>query len=99
MSACEGLLWGAFGAVIGVVPDFLRAAKLPVKSRPQWLRSWLFWFSVFIRTVMGAGLVFAYIRSGTLLNPIVAMNIGASLPFFTRSLGRALPGIDTKRTD
>jgi len=46
-----------------------------------------------------AGVVFAYIRSGTPLNPMLSMNVGASLPFFIRSIGRALPGIDPERVD
>jgi hypothetical protein len=97
MSALEGFLFGVFGGLIATLPDFLRVTKLPLKSRPQWLKSPLFWLGVVIRVLFGGIVVIAYIRSGTPLNPILSINVGASLPFFIRTVGRGLPGLDPSK--
>ena len=99
MSAGERLLWGAFVSFIGLLPDFWRVMKVPQSSRPQWPKSKLFWLGIFLRMFFGAGVVLAYIRSGTPLNPILSINVGASLPFFIRTVGQTLPKINPNRID
>lgn len=50
------------------------------------------WLAFLLRPLLAAGLALAYIRSGIVLSPIVAVNIGVAAPLILKAMLRAGPG-------
>ena len=67
------------------------------KGLPDWSKSWLYWAVTFLMAVSGGGLVFLYAMSGTVLSPILALNIGASAPLLLGKLVQQTPPIESGR--
>ena len=65
---------------------------------PAYAKSWLYWLVAGIMAAMGGRLVFAYQASDNdSLNPILALNIGASAPLILGSLVGQIPQFDPGR--
>lgn len=86
MTELSIVLAGAGGGAATLVLGLIAALSKPANERPTF-SSWLFWVvHLAILPGIGAGLVWAYGASGVVLNPILAINIGASGPLILRGL-------------
>jgi hypothetical protein len=56
---------------------------------PNWSKSRGYWIVTFLMCLAGGGLVYLYVLSNTHLNPILALNIGASAPLLIAGLTKA----------
>jgi len=82
-------LFGGFGAEIAVVfSNRHRAAK----DFPYWLKSWPYYVTAVVMLLVGGGVAVAYASSGTTLNAMLAIQIGASSPLIFRKLTETVPG-------
>lgn len=91
MGPIETFLWGlfgGFGAEVGVV--FALRHRLPTEY-PYWLKSPVYYLVSIVMVLLGGGIAVAYARSGSTLNAILAIQIGASAPLILRKLTETLP--------
>ena len=95
MSDAGLVLAGAAGGLAALIFSLIAALSKPPQERPLF-KSPLFWVvHIFILPAVGAGLVWAYAASSVTLNPILAINIGASGPLVLRGLAAGVT-FDTK---
>ena len=83
---------GAFGGLAMRLLDLAELYKLPPERRPD-VRDPLYWIQFFVFPLVGGVTTFAYAQSGTELNAILAVNIGASAPLILRSLRNVAPAL------
>ena len=84
MGSIETFLWGFFGG-IGAELAVLFGVKQQFPDRfPHWIRSKWYYTVVILMALAGGGIALAYVRSGSPLNAILAIQVGASAPLFFR---------------
>ena len=91
MGMLEVFIWGLVGGVIaefGVV--FQLRHQLHV-GHHYWLRSWWYWVIVGAMVVVAGVIVVAHSKSGTVLNPLIAIQLGATTPLLLRKFREAVP--------
>lgn len=79
--------FGGVGAEIAVI--FALRHKLPGEA-PHFLRSPLYYVIALAMAAVGGVVALAYAGSGTTLNPILAIQIGASAPLLLRKLSETV---------
>jgi hypothetical protein len=97
VSEVEALLYGLVG---GVLPEFLavyRTRDAPQKSEK--FKRWSWWMPTLVMIGAGGGLALLYVHSGNSLNPLLAINVGASTPLILGSLVATAPAIPPGRVD
>lgn len=88
-------VWGFVGGVAAEGLRWFRIRDELHKGVPAWGKSWLYWIVTAVMSLIGAGLVWAYDSAGDVqLNPIVAINIGASAPLIISRVTSQLPPSD-----
>jgi len=91
------LLWGLFGGFVAEFAGWYQLSRLDpkdkaVKARRARLRSPEYLITTAGMILIGVGFVLVYMQLPDVkLNPILAMNIGASAPLLAQSLGRDFP--------
>ncbi len=89
--------WFGLGCMGGVCAEALKWYRIREelhKGVPDYAKSWPYWAVTIIMCLVGGGLVCAYQASeGVDLNPILAVNIGASAPLILGALS-GQPRID-----
>ena len=71
-----GIIGGAFAELLGL---FKLRHRAPSRF-PVWLKSWLYWSLTVSMILAGGALAVIYTKAGIELNPLIAVNIGASAP-------------------
>jgi hypothetical protein len=96
LSGWEVFGWGLFG---GFLAEFAAVSVHRRKDRRKWpaeFRLWTYWAVGAVWIVLGG--VFAYLYStsgGVTLNPLLAVNVGATAPLIAEQLARSLkPALD-----
>ena len=82
-----GILGGLFTELLGL---FKLRQQAPAQI-PAYLRSIFYWVVTIAMIIAGGGLVLIYSAAGIDLNPLVAVNIGASAPLIIGSLASQVP--------
>ncbi len=95
----DAILWGLFGGFAMRVFLLLELASVPRPQRPATFSDPLYFLQFLFVPLIGAGLAYAYQSSGTVLSPILAINIGASAPAIFRSLASTIPPVGPRRID
>ena len=90
MHLMEVIGWGLFGGVLAELAGMVEVSRTS-GDRPYWVRSPFYWIVVMVKVLAGGIVVLAYDRSGMSLNPIVAINVGASAPLAWKTISGALP--------
>lgn len=91
MSLLETFLWGLFGGVGAEASVVFTHRHRAPKDFPYWLRSWTYYAACLVMVLLGGGIAVAYASSGTTLNAILAIQIGASAPLIFRKLSESIP--------
>jgi len=91
MGSGETFLWGTFGAFAAEALVWFSLRHLVPKEYPYWIRSPLYYVISFVMVAIGGVVALAYARSGTPLNAILAMQIGASAPLIIRRARDVVP--------
>lgn len=89
-SLSQAVWFAVFGAFATKLLELSELHKVPKVERPD-LKDWLYWVPFFILPVLGGGLAHMYVSSDTVLNPILAVNIGVSAPLILRAMAQANP--------
>lgn len=87
-----GFAYGCSGGALAEVMRLFSLRHLAPGALPRWLRSWFYWLVTGLMTLAGGLLVVAYLKSGIQINPILAINVGASAPLIIGSFARQAPG-------
>jgi hypothetical protein len=90
----EGQTETILGFAGGFLAELLRWFDLRYslhQGLPDWSKSALYWTITFLMACAAALLVYVYVISGTKLNPILALNIGASAPLLLGKLIQQSP--------
>jgi hypothetical protein len=93
MGLLEGFLYGVLGGFMAEVLGLFRLRQQAPKDLPLWLKSWFYWATTILMMATGGGLVDTYLRSGILVQPILAVNVGISAPLFIGSVLAQAPSI------
>ena len=88
----EPILFAAGGALAIKLMDLAELSNVPIERRPD-LKDFFYWLPFLILPLVGGFLAYAYANSGTVLTPILAINIGASAPLILKSLASTIPPI------
>lgn len=96
MSTLAGFGWGVVGGVFAELLGLWKLRQQAPSSLPEWLRSWWYWLITLAMIVAGGVLVVIYVESGISLQPIIAVNVGASAPLIIGSLVAHMPRVERK---
>jgi len=91
MGLWETFMWGLFGGVGAEVSSIFAQRHRAAADFPHWLKSWAYYLPTGVMVLMGGGIAVAYANSGTTLNAILAIQIGASAPLIFRKLSESIP--------
>lgn len=83
-----GFILGCIGGVLPVYSEFYKLRYTSPKDFPAYTRSWFYWFMASSMVLAGGGVVCFYISLGQEINPILALNIGASAPLLIDMIGK-----------
>jgi hypothetical protein len=80
----ETFVWGFFGGVAAELAVLFGLRKQFPGKYPHWVVSPAYWAIVVVMAACGGAIALAYVRSGTALTAILAIQVGASAPLFLR---------------
>ena len=94
MENFEGFLFGlSGGSAIELLKWWNLRHELKPKGIPDWSKSWLYWIITVLMIFAGGFLVIVYLKSGAVLNTVLAVHIGASTPVILTGISRETPPI------
>jgi hypothetical protein len=85
----ESIIFGLAGGILAELAGWYKLRYQP--KPPAFLHSPRYWIVTIGMILAGGFLVFVYLRAQFELNPIIAMNVGASAPLIIRNFGGTLP--------
>ena len=80
MGVFYGFLWGLFGGASAEVYVWYNVTRGLAGHTLGPSKKLSYWISTILRTLIGGGLVVAYIQSGIPLTPILAIHVGITTP-------------------
>ena len=95
----EGFLYGMFGGFLAELLGLFKLRRQTLASLPEWLKSPFYWLVTGMMIFAGGVLVAVYLKSKIPLNPLLAVNVGASAPLIIGSFVEQTPPISPGRTD
>jgi len=90
VNTLEVFLWGLFGGFGAEVSVVFALRHLAPKDLPYYLKSWPYYIVAVVMVLFGGGIAVAYAGSGTTLNALLAIQIGASAPLIFRKFSEAV---------
>lgn len=78
------------GIAINLV-RWLEYANVPKQQRPVTFSDPLYVAQFTILPILGGFVAVVYVMSGTMLSPILAINVGVSAPLILKTMGAAVP--------
>ncbi len=91
MDSIETFLWGFLGGLGAEVSVVFALRHRASSEYPYWLKSCTYYIVGFVMVIFGGLIAVAYSKSGTTLNAILAIQIGASAPLIFRKLRDTIP--------
>lgn len=91
MNLVEIFLWGFFGGVGAEISVVFSLRHRGPKEYPHWLKSPTYYIVASVMVIFGGVIAVAYAQSGTTLNALLAIQIGASAPLIFRKLTETIP--------
>lgn len=85
-----------YGIAGGALAELLGLFKLRHQARkdlPIWLKSPFYWIVTLLMILAGGFIVIIYIKAGIVLNPLIAVNIGASAPLIIGAMTSQIPDV------
>jgi hypothetical protein len=99
MGLVEGFLWGLLGGCLAELLGWFKLRHQAPEQLPAWMGTFYYWMCTVLMIGAGGLLVIAYLRSEVKLNPITAINIGASAPLLLGSFISQTPPVPLGRID
>lgn len=94
MDTIDGFLLGMVG---GALPELYALYKLREdfhKTRPGWITSKFYWAVTILMVIVGGLAVVVYLKSGTPLNLVLALHVGAATPALLQGFVSSKPNIE-----
>ena len=91
--------FAAFGALAINLLRLAELAQTPRTERPQTFSDPYYVLQFVVLPFVGGGLAYTYQVSGTILSPILALNIGVSAPLIFKSLASAIPPLGSRNVN
>lgn len=92
MDVATAVSFGLLGGFSVEVLKWFRIREDLHKGMPDYAKRWPYWLVTTLMILVGGGLVVAYhVSSGVQLNPILAVNVGASAPLVLSTLASQTP--------
>jgi len=91
-----------FAVFGGLAVNVLRLAELahmPPAERPRTFTDPFYVLQFVALPFVGGGLAYTYQASGTILSPILALNVGVSAPLILKNLASALPPLGSRKVN
>jgi hypothetical protein len=92
-------LFAVFGGFAANVIRLFDLVQTPRAERPKTFSDPLYFAQFVLLPLLGGGLAYAYQSGGTVLTPILAINIGASAPLIFKTLASAAPAIGPRKVN
>lgn len=84
-------VWYAMAGAFAIkLLEIAELHKITPTERPDF-KDFLYWVPFLILPILGGGLTQVYVSSGTILSPLLAVNIGVSTPLMLRAMVQAVP--------
>ena len=99
MGMLEGFSYGVFGGFMAELLGLFKLRHEKPGSFPAWLRSPFYWIITLLMILAGGVLVVVYLKSAFTLNPVLAVNVGASAPLIIGTLVSQAPPPPLGRVD
>ena len=91
--------FAVFGGFAVNVLRLADLAQIPVSERPKPFSDPFYILQFIALPLLGGGLAYTYQASGTILSPILALNIGVSAPLIFKNLASAVPALRPQRVN
>ncbi len=93
MGILEGFGYGLLGGFLAEILGLFKLRQQSPKTLPEFLKSGFYWLITVAMLFAGGIIVVVYFKSGISLNPLLAVNVGASAPLIIGSLVAQTPSI------
>jgi len=90
MGFIETFIWGFFGGIGAELATLFGVRQQFPDRFPHWIRSRAYYAVALLMALVGGGIAIAYVRSGTSLSAILAIQVGASAPLFFRKASEVI---------
>lgn len=94
-----GFWFAVFGGFAVNVIRLADLAQTPQNERPRTFSDPLYLVQFAVLPFIGGVLAYAYQTGGTVLSPILAINVGASAPLILKNLASALPPLGNRNVN
>lgn len=91
MDLMAGFFYGVVGGLFAELLGLYKLRHLAKAEYPAWIKAVSYWVITLGMVVGGGALVCIYLASGVDMQPIIAVNIGASAPLILGSLTAQVP--------
>ncbi len=88
-----GFIWGTFGGCLPIAYALYSLKEKEAHERPLCTKSGYYYRISVAMAVIGGIFVLLYLASGSKLNPLLEVHIGASAPFLIKQLARTVPDL------
>jgi len=95
MNPIETFCWGLFGGLGAELAVLFGIRQQFPEKFPHWVRSGVYWLIALGMAVAGGVIALAYVRSGTQMSAVLAIQVGASAPLFLRKARDVIPDVPT----
>jgi hypothetical protein len=91
LNSISSPVWFAMAGAFAIkLLEIAEIHKIAPAERPDF-KDILYWVPFLILPMLGGGLAQVYVSSNTVLNPLLAVNIGVSAPLMLRAMAQAVP--------
>ena len=84
------IIMAVIGGLIFNFLQLMEFANIPKENRPDF-KDWLYWVPYLVWPLLGGLLAFAYLESGLIFSPLIALNVGLSAPLIFRQMVNSNP--------
>jgi hypothetical protein len=93
LTPLSGFLFGFAGGLAVVMLRLVELVNTPREKRPATFSDALYVVQLVFVPLLRGSIVYAYHTSGTILSPILAINLGAAAPLILKSFASEIPPI------
>ena len=94
MVMSDGFWLGVLGGLLAELFSLSKLRYRPKTELPPWITSVWYWIITALLIVSSGALIGIYLGSGVTMTPLLAVNIGASVPLILESLVSQAPAIE-----
>ena len=93
MDITDGFMYGIAGGALAELFGLFKLRHEAPSAFPLWIKSWFYWLVTIAMMLAGGVLVVIYLKSNIALQPIIAVNLGASAPLLIGTFATQAPRV------